>query len=1219
MKHQIIISTQSISHILPVKLSSKKQLPFKSFSITASALSALKNNQCGVIPSYGLVYMYTASMLYVFNNSNLSQLISNSNINKYDTLLNETQLCTISFNEEVSQIEHDKKYFYILPSGSNCIYVIDIHNMLTQQEPQIENSLTFPKQIKKFTSISNNDYLILTTNNEIQLKKQQDNIEQIIISKCIDYYYYHIDDLIITVSNERIHFINKNTLSQIHSLALSDILLNKEKETVLSIYYIKEYIILSTSQTVDHDNIKTYIININIQTYAIINVYYNSEQIVNDVQLSINNYIINYNYLPEYKLLFVINKASNNRMKMFIINDDINDNNNSENKINEININVNQFENESDTYIIGSNVISFKFDSYDNNEIIINNTKHFTPPICVNFTSNGYIEMFYLINHNADKCLLKQVENDLFNLNILNKANTLMLYKQITPQEINLLKEYVNKLTKIIRKEQMLPDTEHQHKKINDIVINDDNNFLLKMNMQINNQEFNILDSYYKRLNLSSFINLFKCILQLIPLVSNSNNISFNTKHIMTTLNVQQHSTQMLSCDINELNLTQNVAVISNNTSLENIINENNIHSYIGKAYLNKLIQIINTVNKYSFLIEGDINVSKSICNEFHNQLEVITKENDAIIKYHKMFEKCASSNDNKRGFEIKIQNDIVNKYMHVFSLVYNELKSFYDNNIKGKLHLQKETTVVKENNVTENNDVIIKENSLKKKKSFRNISNMLMNRKCMLTYVKCNESVNVGELFGKEGIDEEEEHKCLEMVNEQLKEIEDNAGKEKVGNEKIDSDCSIKERRFKMNVMCLENLRKFEELVGMENEIERKRNEIVENKRKCYSEMRKEEEKRKNERIMKLNEEIKIGSKKEKQKKKIIVNDNKSENKDIAINKDTNINTDNNINKDNSINKDNIINIKDNNDSHNNSNISFSDKNLINTFTALPNEEKATLNNQQPQIQTKTTNEIINNKSNININDTNNKNNITANDNSSINIIPSSTKQLSQITPLFKSTTTSTNANPVNITQQTSLLDNLNIINDNKDKQIQNPFQILPNNPFNTKPTQKAPVNPSQTQNSILTGTNTSKPPTNPFQTSSLFNNNSSNTTQINKSGNTNNQVFNPFGNTNQQQQSMFKNTTSTNTTSTFGQHGFGPATINNSNLQNNNIYKNLAPFGTNANTTSNTKPSGFANYTQNPFSQTNTNTGISQPSSSFFNTGINNNKQQQNDDFFS
>ena len=244
MKHQIIISTQSISHILPVKLPSKKQLPFKSSAITASALSTLQYNQCGVIPSFGLVYMYTASMLYVFNNSNLAQLISNSNINKNDIILNETQLCTVLFNEEVSQIEHDKKYFYILPTGSNCIYVIDIHNMLTQQEPHIENSLTFPKQIKKFSPISNNDYLILTTNNEIQLKKQQDNIEQIIISKCIDYYFHHSDNLIIAVTNERIHFINKNTLSQIHSLTLNDILLNKEEETVLSIYYIKEYVVL---------------------------------------------------------------------------------------------------------------------------------------------------------------------------------------------------------------------------------------------------------------------------------------------------------------------------------------------------------------------------------------------------------------------------------------------------------------------------------------------------------------------------------------------------------------------------------------------------------------------------------------------------------------------------------------------------------------------------------------------------------------------------------------------------------------------------------------------------------------------------------------------------------------------------------------------------------------------------------------------------------------
>ena len=83
--------------IIPSKKTSKTIENFLPKSITLDKEnSTITANQCGVISSIGLVYIYTSSSLFIFNNKNLETLIQDNSLN-----INTSSLCSITFQSQI--------------------------------------------------------------------------------------------------------------------------------------------------------------------------------------------------------------------------------------------------------------------------------------------------------------------------------------------------------------------------------------------------------------------------------------------------------------------------------------------------------------------------------------------------------------------------------------------------------------------------------------------------------------------------------------------------------------------------------------------------------------------------------------------------------------------------------------------------------------------------------------------------------------------------------------------------------------------------------------------------------------------------------------------------------------------------------------------------------------------------------------------------------------
>ena len=1048
--------------IIPSKKTSKTIENFLPKSITLDKEnSTITANQCGVISSIGLVYIYTSSSLFIFNNKNLETLIQDNS-----SIINTSSLCSITFQSQIMQISHNNTHIFILFRDTNLISVISIKDVLTQNVPKIESTITFNNQIKKFITLQrSNDIIALTKEGKLIYKSKDDLKEKPILQTCTD---FDIGIIITAFDNDNVYIISLDDLSIKHTVLVKNIK-NDSAEKFNTISIIKHYIIITTTNEIQ-DNV--YFIQIDSNKYTPMKIYYEDDFYYIDednMNKCKNHRIVFPYYIPSLNVLFIIDKQYDKIEKLFIIEDKT---------IKEISLNDDNQPNTilkdyKENFYIGFNAIDFKFKSYDSNDTMINSIKYSTPLLCINVGFQGGIQIFYLINEkqNDNKCILNKVQSDLFEKQIVNKHVTLNIsLPSSSTSNFNMFN--LQSFNKIINTNDSKTNEKDETKKL--ITDKQDEQLNITRNQTLKNIKINLLlqsDSIkqstlipsidHQLKNVETKLNEFnKCNSLLIDLSSQATKYFNDKPTINNTIQQQKQIINDQKASLYSLNINYKEAEkilkqitnikITEDTSLIQVLSSNELHSFFGNDQCNKLKTIVQDVNKYMQLFQEQQNIYEiilKIFTTFYKEISNIKKECDNYIKYQKMFAKYSNNNSiantnqlSKKDYEARMQNDILNKYLNVFKLLYNELKNLYDNCLFGLIQQHKcQINEDIDNDVTNNHNhnevaIVNKEiprynnynmlqlkqrtnESKSKSNSFGKLKEMIMNNNCVVTYVDSSECFDVGCLIEEQQEKEEEvdvdkyDDKKLEMINKRVKELKLEKEKfEKEEKEKKEKEEEVNMMKKKVNDMYrlnMENIKKYEDLAKRAEEIKEEENKL--------------------EKIKKTNEDLKNQLlKKEKegeeqtklqQKNTVSFNSNSNNNNDK---KDT-VNTNNNEKKEN-VSK---------------------ETNSSNVFTKETNQQKDK-------------DKIINKETNTNVSNTDNNNNSKKESGLFKNVSSSNNAGSS----LFK-TETNTNANNLNIKNTSSgggIFGNLTKNEDNKTNNPNNlPFNLnLNSNSNNNKETKK-------------------------------------------------------------------------------------------------------------------------------------------------------------------
>ena len=868
--------------IIPSKKTSKTIENFLPKSITLDKEnSTITSNQCGVISSIGLVYIYTSSSLFIFNNKNLETLIKDNSLN-----INTSSLCSITFQSQILQISHNNTHIFILCRDTNFISLISIKDVLTQNEPKIESTITFNNQIKKFMILQrSNDIIVLTKEGKLIYKSKDDLKEKPILQTCID---FDIGIIITAFDNENVYIISLDNLSIKHTVLVKNIK-NDPAEKFNTISIIKHYIIITTTKEFQ-DNV--YFIQIDGNKYTPMKIYYEDDEFYyideDNMNKCKNHRIVFPHYIPSLNVLFIIDKQYDKIEKLFIIEDK---------NIKEISLNDDNQPNTilkdyKENFYIGFNVINFKFKTYESNDTMINSIKYSTPLLCINVGFQGGIQIFYLINEkqNDNKCILNKVQSDLFEKQIVNKHVSLNISSPSSSTS-NLNMFNLQSFNKIINTNDSKTNEKDETKKL--ITDKQDEQLNITRNQTLKNIKINLLlqsDSIkqstlipsidHQLKNVETKLNEFnKCNSLLIDLSSQATKYFNDKPTINNTIQQQKQMINDQKASLYNLNINYKEAEkilkqitnikITEDTSLIQVLSSNELRSFFGADQCNKLKTIVQDVNKYMQLFQEQQNIYEiilKIFTTFYKEISNIKKECDNYIKYQKMFAKYSNNTSiantnqlSKKDYEARMQNDILNKYLNVFKLLYNELKNLYDNCLFDLIQQHKcQINEDIDNDVTNNNNhnqvAIVNKEMLRynkinmlqlkqrtnesKSNSFGKLKEMIMNNNnCVVTYVDSSECFDVGCLIEEQQEKEEEinvdkyDDKKLEMINERVKELKLEKEKfdkeEKERKEKEEEVNMMKKKVNDMYRLNMENIKKYEDLAKRAEEIKEEENKL--------------------------------------------------------------------------------------------------------------------------------------------------------------------------------------------------------------------------------------------------------------------------------------------------------------------------------------------------------------------------------------------------------
>ena len=804
--------------------------------------SSIQSNQIGVIRDKGLLYCFDDKNIYFFTNSNLKLLLQDQNtLSKEDMLI-------YSFEDKIKSVFSSEQFLYTLHIKDNksIVNVFDIKDVINKRTsvPSITFNYPFPiKDIQLLNSSSYTQFVVLNENKALCIYDKENNLATL-SSQCITFKVNQKGNQIVFLDTEIKVFTNTSTPQKIYSLPLSEILVENEK--IIFVDMVKQFIVLyGIDTTEERQDDKIHFVDMtNKKVFTNENFEFPETEEVSNFK---NEPAIVSSYLEESEIYVICCKQyymmnsyfsiTDDSVKQLMVEDDY--------KLTAL------FKDQDRNTLIAFNYIDFKFEGYDSEQEIINSINYVTPPLGLLLNFDGRMRV-YSFAKEMQPFDLKELNYSWVTDNCMGKYVKVQLpkkeEKKITKED-TLKNEIVKKNTFIKKYDER---KENKNKEEEDILRKEKinvirNRFIRKLKFQIDanlqilkdNYTVPTLDKKLQELNttLDSFsqyssqftevLNKSKEFLQnkstLYNSIQKSKEDIVSFKNSIISLKSRKKEIENIVTKINNMN-------ISDNASLEEILNSQLMEEFFGKEKCSQMIKIFKEVNLNYDIIQSQKELYSKLINIYSNfdiKLKNISKEYRKAVNYSKMLNKYSlnqSNQINRKVFSEKTQNDMFVNYMKILEELLFDLVCFYENNLKEKveaLQNRKQNQLIKLNQssmmltykskLNELNlfemTTLAKRNNIVSINPIEKLNKILINGKSSVTYPDKTEAINIEEFFTGKVTEKEEEKEddiSIEKLNEienlekEMKKIEEQNKKNKEATEKYIEEIKTKEKKQK-------------------------------------------------------------------------------------------------------------------------------------------------------------------------------------------------------------------------------------------------------------------------------------------------------------------------------------------------------------------------------------------------------------------------------------